>query len=566
MSQKLCKNLGIMGNAFRVMPALDSVFGYDIAVDDVFKALISESTLDEVTCICDPLQFQKSAIERKYHHLNRQKKAKTKLNIFSELDFLQYQKKANIDVLHNVSMEFMPLVYMRELFADSKIPITYTIHGASYPNYIESFYLMKLLMPFRRYDSLICTSKAVKHAVQAMLENISNSLNEVYKSDIKYEGRLDIIPLGVDTEKFAPMNKAAARSECGIPEDAFVILWLGRISAYDKADLLPILLVYKRLLENNTNKKLLFVLAGHDRKNMPMLPEIEKYMAELGISDKVKVIPNNDVGKRYLLFSSADVFVSPIDNVQETFGITPIEAMACGVPQVVSDWDGYRDSVVDGVTGFLIPTYWTNCDEDIKHAALFPSELGHRTGLHHLLLSQSVVVHLKYYEKAIQTLLDNPQLRKQMSENSVRTAREKFGWTNVIKKYEELWEELCSLKTSTPEEDLSDRLKFLQPIYCKAFSQYPTHFISDDAIVKITRDGESLLEGTGPLPFHYTIENQLLEFKLGPEILLRIKSAGTKGISLSEIISVYKLNYHESLIRRSVMWLIKQGLSELEYK
>lgn len=407
MQQKLCNNLGIMGNAFRVMPVLDSVFGYDIAVDDVFKALISHSSLEEITCICDSLQFQKSAIERKYNNLSRRGKAKTKLSIFSELDVLQYQKKANIDLLHNVSMEFIPLVFLREFFTDFKIPITYTIHGASYPNYIESFYLMKLLMPFRKYDSLICTSRAVKHVVKEMLDNISNSLNEVYNSDIKYEGRLDIIPLGVDTEKFTPRDKVAVRRECGIPEDAFVLLWVGRISAYDKADLLPALLVYKRLLEKNPDKKLLFVLAGHDRKNMPMIPQIEKYIAELGISDKVKIISQNDVSKRHLLFSTADVFVSPIDNVQETFGITPIEAMACGVPQVVSDWDGYRDTVEDGVTGFLIPTYWANCDEDIKEAALFPSEPMHRVGLHHLLLSQSVVVDLNRYENAIQTLLDN---------------------------------------------------------------------------------------------------------------------------------------------------------------
>ena len=41
--------------------------------------------------------------------------------------------------------------------------------------------------------------------------------------------------------------------------------------------------------------------------------------------------------------------MSLADNIQETFGLTPVEAMAAGLPCVMSDWDGYRDTVRDGV-------------------------------------------------------------------------------------------------------------------------------------------------------------------------------------------------------------------------
>ena len=50
------------------------------------------------------------------------------------------------------------------------------------------------------------------------------------------------------------------------------------------------------------------------------------------------------------------MFVSPSDSIQETFGLSVIEAMASGLPVVASDWDGYRDLVEDGRTGFLVPT------------------------------------------------------------------------------------------------------------------------------------------------------------------------------------------------------------------
>ena len=54
--------------------------------------------------------------------------------------------------------------------------------------------------------------------------------------------------------------------------------------------------------------------------------------------------------------ASSDIFISLSDNFQETFGITPLEGMASGLPVVVSDWDGYRDTVRDQIDGFTIPT------------------------------------------------------------------------------------------------------------------------------------------------------------------------------------------------------------------
>ena len=55
--------------------------------------------------------------------------------------------------------------------------------------------------------------------------------------------------------------------------------------------------------------------------------------------------------------------------MQETFGLTPIEAMACGVPQVVADWDGYRETVVEGETGFRVPTYVADLEGEVERTA-----------------------------------------------------------------------------------------------------------------------------------------------------------------------------------------------------
>ena len=56
-------------------------------------------------------------------------------------------------------------------------------------------------------------------------------------------------------------------------------------------------------------------------------------------------------------------FISLSDNIQETFGLTIIEGMAAGKPVIATDWDGYRQTVRHGDTGFLIPTYMPQLTE-----------------------------------------------------------------------------------------------------------------------------------------------------------------------------------------------------------
>ena len=55
------------------------------------------------------------------------------------------------------------------------------------------------------------------------------------------------------------------------------------------------------------------------------------------------------------IWSGADIFTLLVDNIQKP-GLVPVEAMAAGLPVVLPDWNGFRDTVVDGETGLLIPT------------------------------------------------------------------------------------------------------------------------------------------------------------------------------------------------------------------
>ena len=128
-----------------------------------------------------------------------------------------------------------------------------------------------------------------------------------------------------------------------------------------------------------------------------------------GVADAVTFsVDFADGDKRHLL-AAADLFVSPCDNLQETFGISVVEAMAAGLPAIVSDFDGYKDTVTPEV-GVRVTTRW-NPDQS------FLSEIGpllYERPLH-LLLGQSVEVDLGELEEAIVALAADDRRRAEMS-------------------------------------------------------------------------------------------------------------------------------------------------------
>src|SRR3712207_4103619 len=71
---------------------------------------------------------------------------------------------------------------------------------------------------------------------------------------------------------------------------------------------------------------------------------------------RLHVLDGRDETVRREIWSAADFFAALVDNIQETFGLAPVEAMAAELPVVATDWDGFRDTVRHGVDGFLVPT------------------------------------------------------------------------------------------------------------------------------------------------------------------------------------------------------------------
>jgi glycosyltransferase involved in cell wall biosynthesis len=127
---------------------------------------------------------------------------------------------------------------------------------------------------------------------------------------------------------------------------------------------------------------------------------------------------------RNLLYDASDVFVSPVDNIQESFGLSIIEAMAHGLPVIASDWSGYRDIVRHGVSGFLIPTYWDGAIvEAVSNLAPMDAAYGGAA-----MIAKQTVVDVPQLYRAVCALVTDADLRHRMGAAGRAIAETDYSW------------------------------------------------------------------------------------------------------------------------------------------
>jgi glycosyltransferase involved in cell wall biosynthesis len=165
--------------------------------------------------------------------------------------------------------------------------------------------------------------------------------------------RLAMVPCGVDLTEFRPGAKARARRRIGLSNDEFVVLQLGRLVPRKGVD--NVIRAVAQL-DRKCPVRLLVVGGNSADPDPALTPEIGRLRAiarECGVADSVTFTGQRQCKALRDFYLAADVFVST--PWYEPFGITPLEAMACGVPVIGSAVGGIQYSVADGSTGFLVP-------------------------------------------------------------------------------------------------------------------------------------------------------------------------------------------------------------------
>lgn len=161
--------------------------------------------------------------------------------------------------------------------------------------------------------------------------------------------RMMELPFGVDTKRFAPGDGAAFRLAHGIAFEKKVMLFVGGLASSHYFKGVEVLLAAAKLMERDASWHL--VLVGDGDRRQAFAQQAQEY----GLADRVTFAGSVHFSDLADAYRAADVHVLPSIDRSEAFGLVTLEAMATGIPSVVSDLPGMRTLISPGETGLLAP-------------------------------------------------------------------------------------------------------------------------------------------------------------------------------------------------------------------
>lgn len=220
--------------------------------------------------------------------------------------------------------------------------------------------------------------------------------------------KIRIVPCGFDTREFWPVRRSFARRLLGYREDERIVLHVGRIVPRKGVD--NVIRALGRLARSSDVRLRLIVVGGNsdapDCAATPELARLTDIAREEGVLAQTVFTGRRSREVLKLYYSAADVFVTT--PWYEPFGITPLEAMACGTAVIGSAVGGIKHTVADGVTGYLVP-------------ANDPDALAER----------------------LAHLYRNPALLARLGANGVRRVHAQFTWERVAKALAAVYEQVA---------------------------------------------------------------------------------------------------------------------------
>jgi glycosyltransferase involved in cell wall biosynthesis len=431
---------------------------------------------------------------------------------------------------------FTTLALARKTGGECLFPLSTIVH--TIPHYTGLVNYLDVLMLSEPFDTIITTSEAGNRTIKAIFEDVSDFIASRLMIDSPPKINITKIPLAVDAHFLQARDSRAARVELGLPADATLILYLGRVSEDFKADLEPLLITFRRLHSENPNLHLL--IAGQDESGR-YSSALRSLAERLGVNDRMSLIVNFPYTQKPLLYSAADIFVSPVDNIQETFGLSILEAMACELPVVASDFSGYRDLIAHGETGFLARTIWNNeAAQWAERVAPFQIKTGQY-------LAQQTVVDMEEMYGYLKLLADNEGLRRQFGSKGREIVVSKFNWRQVIRQYEELWKEQWQ-QLERRDRKMTSRLPLN---YNRQFGHFAATSLNSATVLRhsphrdFTADLQHIDESRLPYPVKIQeLQRVFSELQLRPRSVAELAAVGNEATA------------------NAITWLWKKGFLE----
>jgi len=298
----------------------------------------------------------------------------------------------DFDVIHLHNYRTFQNIVAHHYTKKYSIPYVLQAHG-SLTTYFQKGLLKKVF-------DIIWGRQILQDAAKVFA--VTGTEAEQYRSLGVNEDKIEIVPLGIDLAEFDdPIEKGEFKKKYKIEDDRKIVLYLGRIHKMKGLNLLAE--AFADLCHNRMDARL--VIAGPDDG---YLSTLKKIIAQLGIGDKV-VFTGPLYGRDKLkAYTDADVYVLP--SSYEIFGITILEAWACGKPVIVTDRCGLAD-VVKGQAGLV-------------------------TGYDKVQLLN-----------ALSEMLDNAPLRLEFGRQGRKLVEECYNWSEIAGQAERIYGEISAKRT-----------------------------------------------------------------------------------------------------------------------
>jgi len=255
---------------------------------------------------------------------------------------------SKFDIVHIASFWNYPAIPASKECKKRRIPYVVSTHGTLVPSAL-SYRRRKKQLYFNFFDKKVVSGSSALHYTTFLERKMMQSFR-VKKPSF-------LIPNGLDIEEFKCIPKRIDfRNSIGVSEDAIVITFLGRLNWVKGLGIL--LKGFAKVCHKHLN--VFLVLAGPDGGEKKSLDEIS---AKLGIKDKVVFIGPVGNYQKMNLFAASDLLT--LVSWTENFGYAAVEAMAAGIPVLVSENVGICDAVKEDGAGLVVPV-----DEDAIASAL----------------------------------------------------------------------------------------------------------------------------------------------------------------------------------------------------
>lgn len=535
-------------------PYWQDKMGMPVANMEFLKAILTCGDFDNFRFFCADTAQSRSCSNKLQQLVPT---AISKVDVLPQAVAPQDLRRQPTDVMHNGDFtHFMPYLieWRNRLFADRPFPITGVTHSLDTVS-LHSKFIQLLLANPKPYDAIICSSQCAVDMLRNSFAGIREVLECAYGANLPGPPQLVRIPLGIADREFVPCDKTGARRRLGIPGDCFVLLHLARFSPRRKMDLAPFLEAMAGLKGRTFAGRSLpawqLVLAGAGKNDNLTL--VQGMLSRLGLEHEVRIEPNVSRERKELLFQAADTFCSLVDNHQETFGLTLVEAMARGLPVIASDFDGYKELVSHGRTGFLIPTYQSARHEPWESLSglLDPSIL-------RFYRAQKISFDMDAFSDAVVRMVFRPELRQVMGRRA-RIRAEQYRWSYILKDYQQLWKSLAqeARKAGAENNVGANPQPLLTPSMNRSFSRFPSALITTESVLGLSTYASCLPKGFQPIRYDemaILLRDDCLQFML-QSFQQGDRTAGAICCASSD---QFQMDGNQSMVHLD--WLMKHGL------